>query len=80
MSMEEMFAEARKTGKWFYCSYQSLWWSPDRLAAEQAAGRFRWSPDNFQLRDPQEYLAQARSRTQAAQAEERRVAEIIALG
>lgn len=51
-----LFVRARAEGLWFYSSYQDLWFSPDELTAEHAAGRFRWGPENWQLRPPAEYL------------------------
>jgi len=56
--MNELFAEARAKGLWFFTGYQHLWFSPDELATEQANGRFRWGPENWKLRDPAEHLAE----------------------
>ncbi len=53
-----LFAEAARTGAWFHCTYQNLWFAPEELRAEQAAGRFRWGPGNWKLRDPQERVAE----------------------
>lgn len=55
-AFEPMFEEAKKTRKWFYCSYQCLWFSPSELRAAHQEGRFIWSVENFTLRDPQEKL------------------------
>lgn len=73
-----LIEEARRQKKWLWCAYQDLWFSPDDLAAENAAGRFRWGVVNWKLRDPRERLAEARGRTDRAQAEERRIADEIA--
>ena len=51
-----LFAEAEKTGKWFFSPYQSRWFSPAELAAEHAQGHFRWGAVNWRLRDPRERL------------------------
>ncbi|MBK6639640.1 MAG: hypothetical protein IPH08_04060 [Rhodocyclaceae bacterium] len=52
-----MFAEARRDGLWFRCTYQDLWFSPDDLEAAQANGRFIWSAMNWELRPPADYIA-----------------------
>lgn len=56
--MELMFQEAERTGKWFYCSYQDLWFSAKDLRKRRENGCFRWGVENWELRDPQERLAQ----------------------
>lgn len=57
-SLLPLFVRARSQGLWFHCAYQDLWFSPDDLAREHAAGRFIWGPENWSLRDPKERLAQ----------------------
>lgn len=54
-----MFDEARRTGKWFFLPYQSLWFSPDELAAEHAKCSMIFSAVNWRLRDPGELIAGA---------------------
>lgn len=66
--LEPLFARARAEGLWFYSAYQDLWFSPDELAAVQAAGRFRWGAVNWQLRKPDEYLADKAAAVKQAEA------------
>lgn len=54
--MAPLFKEAREKGLWFYTNYQGMWFAPCELEAEHAAGRLRWGPDNWKLRDPQEMI------------------------
>lgn len=77
-TLDDMFSEARRTGKWFWCGYQDLWFSPDDLEAEQKASKFIWSAVNWKLRAPQERLAEAQRRTERAKAAEDRIAAKIA--
>ena len=56
--MKKMFDKARAEGLWFFTSYQQLWFSPDDLEKEQKNGHFRWGPTNWQLRSPDERIAQ----------------------
>lgn len=67
--MEELIRQARAEGKWLWCHYQDIWFTPDKLEAEQAAGRFRWGPVNWKLRDPKERLREAEARRDSAQRE-----------
>lgn len=55
-SLEPLFAEAQQTGKWFYCNYQGLWFSPAELKTEHGRGKFVWGVENWTLRDPKERL------------------------
>ena len=71
--LKPMFDEARSSGKWFWCNYQDLWFSPDQLAAAQASGRFIWGSVNWKLRDPAERIEEAKKRRDAAQADVDRV-------
>lgn len=64
--LEHLFEEARAKGLWFYNPYYSLWFSPDELEAEQRSGKFRWGPVNWQLRDPSEYLNEAKRECEKA--------------
>ena len=66
-SMVDLFAAARQQKLWFHGVYQDLWFSPDELDAEQAAGRFRWGAVNWSLRDPKEHLANLEERAKDAQ-------------
>lgn len=56
--LRPLFEQARREGKWFWCAYQDLWFSPDDLERQQAKGSFIWGAVNWQLRDPREKLAQ----------------------
>lgn len=58
-SLEPLFREANKTGKWFFSPYQAMWFSPRELRDAHARGRFVWGPVNWQLRDPRELLTDA---------------------
>jgi hypothetical protein len=50
--LEELCRQAEREGKWLHCAYANLWFSPDELRAENAAGRFRWGAMNWTLRAP----------------------------
>lgn len=76
-TMEELFAEAERTGKWLNTGYQDLWFSPGELRKLQSQGRFRWSPESWTLRDPRECLANAVKRRDEAQAAVDRIAKEI---
>ena len=55
--MDELNAlidKAEAEGKWLWCHYQDLWFSPAQLREENRNGKFRWGPVNWKLRDPQE--------------------------
>lgn len=71
--LEPMFEEAERTGKWFHCGYQDLWFSPKQLRAEHAKGSFIWGAVNWRLRDPQELVAEAQARVESAERELQRV-------
>lgn len=77
MTLQNLIDEARGNGKWLWCSYQDLWFSPDQLEAENANGKFRWGPVNWKLRDPGERLSEAKERTARALREEVRIASLI---
>lgn len=76
--LEPLFEEARRDGKWFWCRYQDLWFSPDELADRHANGKFIWGAVNWVLRDPQEQVDEADRRAAAAQAEADRIRQRIA--
>jgi hypothetical protein len=67
--LKPLFAEARKTGKWFYSAYQCLWFSPDELEKNQRDGRFLWGAVNWQLRKPEEELLRYKNTIRMLQAE-----------
>ncbi len=56
-AMESLLAQAEREGKWLFCHYQGLWFSPEELRKAQSEGRFRWGAVNWILRDPTEKLA-----------------------
>ncbi|ATF13594.1 hypothetical protein A616_16890 [Brevibacillus brevis X23] len=60
-----MFEEAEAKKLWFYCSYQGLWFSPSELKQAQNEGRFLWGAVNWQLRDPNEKLAEMQLQQQS---------------
>lgn len=41
-NLEPMFREAEEKKLWFYCSYQSMWFSPQELRERHEEGRFVW--------------------------------------
>lgn len=65
--LSALIDRAEAEGKWLFCSYQQLWFSPADLRAQNARGRFCWGAVNWQLRDPQERLAEADRAVEAAQ-------------
>ena len=67
--LKPMFKEARTKGLWFFCRYQSLWFSPDELEAAHKEGRFVWGKVNWMLRDPLERVAQLNKEIRNAEAE-----------
>ena len=58
--IEEIIAKARKEGKWIYCRYQDLWFSPDDLEKQNKCGRFLWGTINWEVKDPQERVKELR--------------------
>jgi hypothetical protein len=77
ISMRALFDQARAEGKWLWTRYHDIWFSPDELEAEQRNGKFRWGSCNWELRDPNEYVNEAKDRLSATQAEyERRVRKV----
>jgi len=58
--LNPLIQQARDEGKWLWCRYQGLWFSPDQLEAEHEEGRFIWGAVNWELRDPQERLEEAK--------------------
>ena len=80
-TMETRFTRAEEHGLWFYSAYQSLWFSPRELRQANANGKFRWGPNSWELRDPQEFLTEQRTRLIAAEVEmDRRINHLIAEG
>lgn len=71
--LRPLIEQARAEGKWLWCHYQDLWFSPDDLAAQNAKGSFCWGPVNWELRDPQERVSEAKRRADAAAAEYQRI-------
>lgn len=61
-----LFAEAKRTGKWFYGAYHDIWFSPDELEREHANGNFRWGAVNWKLRDPRERLQELDRKAESA--------------
>jgi len=59
VDLSKIISRARANGKWLYCSYQNLWFSPAELEAANRKGRFLWGEINWELRDPAECLARS---------------------
>ena len=77
MTLQDLIDQARREGKWLWCHYQDLWFSPAQLEKENAEGRFRWGPVNWKLRDPIERLGEAERRVSEAMDERNRIAKEI---
>lgn len=65
--------KAEREGKWLWCAYQDLWFSPAQLREQNAKGSFRWGAINWKLRDPQERIDEADRRAKATSDEAARV-------
>ena len=65
-SLNPLIAQAEREGKWLYCNYQGMWFSPKELRRANADGRFIWGAVNWCLRNPQEYLNEAIAAAEAA--------------
>lgn len=70
---EKLIEQAERTGKWLYARYPGIWFSPAQLRAENAAGKFRWSADSFESRDPAERVREADEKVEAAMREAQRI-------
>lgn len=68
-----MMAKAKAEGLWFHCNYQDLWFSPTELEDTWGKGRFQWGAVNWNLRNPQEYKAEAQRRVDVAKSELERI-------
>lgn len=55
-SLEPLFTEAERTGKWFYSKYQAMWFTPTELRVAHNNNRFVWGAVNWELRDPLERI------------------------
>jgi hypothetical protein len=67
LSLQPMFDEALKSGKWFNSHYQDMWFSPKELSEYHAKGQLIWGPVNWTLRDPAELVREAEDRVISAQ-------------
>jgi len=76
-ALKPLIEQARNEGKWLWCRYQGLWFSPDYLEAQNAEGAFLWGPGNWKVRDPQERLEDAKKALTAAQDNVDRIAAEI---
>lgn len=72
--LRKLTAQARAEGKWLWCNYQDIWFSPDQLDEQNRNGKFLWGPVNWQLRDPAERVAEAKRRADDAAGEYARIA------
>ena len=66
MTVQSLIDRARLEGKWLYCAYQDLWFSPDELEKELGEGRFRWGAANFTLLDPMDRVAELKQAVETA--------------
>jgi len=62
-----LIEQARNEGKWLHCAYQDLWFSPNELEKENANGRFRWRPENWEVCNPCVEVAQLQKEVSNAQ-------------
>lgn len=76
-TLAELIAKAEREKLWLHCVYQDLWFSPQELRAENAAGKFQWGVQNWTLRDPKEYVEEARGRVRDAQHHFDRICERV---
>lgn len=67
--LNDLIDRAEREGKWLFCHYQSLWFSPSELRQHNAVGRFRWGVVNWTLRDPSELLDSTKAKLKHAQEE-----------
>jgi hypothetical protein len=73
--LRDLIERARTEGKWLWCSYQDLWFSPNQLAEAHREGRFMWGVVNWKLRDPQERVQKAAAALRRAEEEFVRVVD-----
>lgn len=78
-----LIARAKAEGKMLFLPGYGRWFTPDGLSIQQEGGSFCWGPQNFALRDPAEWVEEAREKLAEAKCEldERRrdVAELFGL-
>ena len=55
-TLQQLIDQAKREGKWLFQRYGNLWFSPAELEEENRNGRFRWGPDNWELRSPAEFI------------------------
>jgi hypothetical protein len=73
-----MLEKARAQKLWFYCAYQNLWFSPDKLEQHWKDDRFRWGSVNWQLRPRRERLAELDQELKTLEEARARVAAEVA--
>lgn len=64
--LNALMDKAEAEGKWLWCNYQDIWFSPKQLREQNRNGKFRWGAVNWHLRDPQEKIDEADRRAKAA--------------
>lgn len=64
-----MIDRAEKEGKWLYCHYQGLWFSPAELREENNRGNFIWGAVNWTVRDKADFIDMHKRRLDDARAE-----------
>lgn len=68
-SLQPLFEEARSKKLWFHSNYQDLWFSPTELLEAQMQGKFIWSAENWQLRNPNEHILYLGAKKEAIEKE-----------
>lgn len=67
--LERHIDKAEAEGKWLWCHYQDIWFSPAQLREQIRNKKFQWGAVNWKLRDPQERVEAANMRASLANAE-----------
>ncbi len=57
-SFNDLMKRARKQNLWFYAKHEDSWYSPDELEAKRNDGRCLWDAPTWQLRKPDEKIAE----------------------
>lgn len=81
--LADLIEQAKREHKWLFTNSMAtgrMWMAPHALAKENAAGRFVWGVDNWRLRDPEEYIAEAKATMDRAIAEWQRVSDLVRYG
>lgn len=68
-ALQPLFEKANKKELWFYNQNMDIWFSPQELKKYQDEGRFLWGPDSWQLRSPNERIAELDGRIKMMESE-----------